>query len=671
LSINETQPADLARSRAWSEPLFAQAATLPISFVLDGQTIHGLPDAWQPNLRRRRIDANILETIFEGTDPRSGLKLRVECTQYQDYPVIEWVAWFNHTGSGPTPILSDIRAIDLAFQGSAPILTHSNGDFNNAQGYTPRATPLAAGDTLALAPVGGRACDQAFPYFRLAFDDWGLNLAIGWPAQWAARFTGLADGVQVQAGQEKTHLRLLPGESLRTPRITVLAWAGDDGRAVNLWRRWYLAHILPRPNGQPMPTLLACAATEAGEEFTAATQANQIRFIDAFRGHGIRPDVWWIDAGWYPCFDSQRVRKWPLTGTWQPDAERFPHGLRPISEHAAQGGADLLLWFEPERVTAGSQLALEHPEWLLSAALGETNQLPGQLLNLGNPECRQWLTDHLCRLIQDNGIKIYRQDHNFEPLEYWRQNEAEDRQGLNENWHVQGYLQLWDDLLARNPGLWIDSCASGGRRNDLETMRRSVPLHYTDHGYGDPPVKLAFHRTLFEWIPYFKEFTLAWDLSGPGRFDHTVDSFSFHCGLAPMLFATLDIQRDDYDFALARQMIAIWRRAAGLFLHGDYYAHSPFHQGAGGWVAHQFDSPESGRGLVQAIRLPGSPREKMTVLPKGLRPDATYVFEEAETGETINIDGEAVMHAGLALALAPRSGSIWFYQTVHHPGEQA
>ena len=128
----------------------------------------------------------------------------------------------------------------------------------------------------------------------------------------------------------------------------------------------------------------------------------------------------------------------------------------------------------------GTELRSEHPEWLLRTEGRMTNSL----LNLGNPECRQWLTDHVCRLIQDNGIKIYRQDHNFAPLEHWRKNEAQDRQGMNENLHVQGYLQFWDDLLARNPGLWIDSCASGGRRNDLETMRRSVPLHYTDYGYG-------------------------------------------------------------------------------------------------------------------------------------------------------------------------------------------
>jgi alpha-galactosidase len=670
-SFNQLQPADMAQSRQWSDPLFAGPGSLPVTFTLGEQRIQGIPESWHPTTTRRRLDANLIETVFEGTDPASGLNLRVEVTRYQDHPVVEWVAWLTNTGSAPAPLIRDLRAIDLTFAGAAPIITHSNGDFNSAAGYTPRATPLPAGAELAVAPHGGRACDQAFPYFRLAFEDWGLALAVGWPAQWSARFTGTDSGVQVQAGQQTVSLRLNPGETIRTPRISVLAWAGDDTRAINLWRRWYLDHILPRPDGQPMPTLLALAATEAGEEFTAATEENQIRFIDAFHARGLRPDVWWIDAGWYPCYNDQHVRKWPQTGTWSPDPERFPRGLRPISDHAAESGADLLIWFEPERVAPGTQLAVEHPEWLLSAQLGPTDQLPGQLLFLGNPQARQWLTDHVCEQIRTNGIKIYRQDHNFEPLEYWRQNEPADRQGINENLHVQGYLQFWDDLLARNPGLWIDSCASGGRRNDLETMRRSVPLHYTDHGYGDPPVKLAFHRTLFEWIPYFKEFSLAWDLKGPSRFDHEVDSFSFHCGFAPMLFATLDIQRDDYDFALARQMIAIWRQAAPLMLHGDYYALTPFHTAAGGWVAHQFHRGSGGQGLLQAIRLPGSPREKLVAYPKGLDPAATYAFEEAETGETRQLDGETAMRDGLAIRLPERRGSLWFYQTVYHPGEPA
>ena len=611
------KPEDRVTSRAWRDRFFSNAAGLPISFVLDGKPLHGIPHDWQPVSNRRRIDANITETVFEGADPATGLQIRVECTEYLDHPVVEWVAWFTNHGQAPTPIIRDILALDGTFTGASPVLWHCNGDFYHADGYTPQEQPLRAGDAIDFAPNGGRPCDGAFPYYRINFDGWGFSLAIGWPAQWAASFSGLTDGVQVQAGQQKTNLRLMPGESIRTPRMTVLSWSGDGSRAVNLWRRWYLAHILPRPNGQPMKPLLACAATDDGEEFTAATEENQIGYIEKFNKRGIHPDVWWIDAGWYPCYDSNHQRKWWLTGTWEPDPERFPKGLKPVSDYATQAGASLLVWFEPERVTAGSKLDVDRPEWLL-----KNGQDMNRLLNLGNPKYRQWLTDYVCRVIRDNGIRVYRQDFNFEPLPFWRANEANDRQGMNENLYVQGYLRYWDDLLARNPGLWIDSCASGGRRNDLETMRRSVPLHYTDYGYGDHPVKLAFHRTLYEWIPYFKECTLSWDIAGKPtdvtgaqRFDHRVDSYSFHCGMAPMLFATIDVRRDDYDYPLAKKMIAIWRRASDLILYGDYYPHTPFHRSGEKWVAWQFDNPETGCGFIQGIRLPSALEETLTIRP--------------------------------------------------------
>ena len=653
--------ADMARAHALAAQFFVRAADLPLTFTYGGQTYHGLPAAWQPTQRTRRVDATMHETVWEAADPATGLAVRVEVTAYADYPVLEWVAYFTNVGSAATPLLSDVRALDAAFSGSAAVLHHSNGDFYNATGYTQQATPLGAGATLAFAPHGGRPCDQAFPYYRLVFAEGGLTLAIGWPAQWAATFSGTGEGVQITAGQEQVHASLQPGERLRTPRMTLLAWAGDDRRAVNLWRRWYLAHILPRPDGRPMRPHLACAATDEGEEFTAATEANQIAYIDRFQQAGIHPDVWWIDAGWYPCRNAEGERRWILTGTWEPDAERFPRGLGPISDHAAANGADLLVWFEPERVDVTRRLAAEHPEWLLHTANDSDWTATNALLNLGLPECRQWLTDHLCALIQNNRIKIYRQDFNFEPLRRWRDNEAEDRQGLNENFHVQGYLQLWDDLLARNPGLWIDSCSSGGRRNDLETMRRSVPLHYTDYGYGDHPVKLGFHQTLFEWIPYFKEFSLSWDVAGNSRFDPAVDSYSFHCGFAPMLFATLDIRRSDYDFATAQRMIAIWRRAADLLLYGDYYALTPAGRSPALWVARQFDSPETGAGLVQGIRLPAAPETELTVTVRGLDPTATYDFEEAETGAAHTLTG-AQAAAGFTLTAAQRGGTLWFYR---------
>ncbi len=119
----------MLKSREWTGRFLSDPANLSISFAFDGKAISGIPRDWGPCSSRRRIDANIVETLFEGDDATTGLNLRVECTQYQDYPVVEWVAWFTNKGREPTPLIRDILAIDETFSGSSPALYHCYGDF--------------------------------------------------------------------------------------------------------------------------------------------------------------------------------------------------------------------------------------------------------------------------------------------------------------------------------------------------------------------------------------------------------------------------------------------------------------------------------------------------------------------------------------------------------------
>jgi len=178
-------------------------------------------------------------------------------------------------------------------------------------------------------------------------------------------------------------------------------------------------------------------------------------------------------------------------------------------------------------------------------------------------------------------------------------------------------------------------------------------------------VKLAFHHTLFAWIPYFRATTLSWDQHKPGedtRFNKQIDSFSFHCAMAGMLSPAIDIRKDGDDYALALQMTALWRRAAGLVVYGDYYPLTPFSKSGERWVAWQFDAPERGQGLLQGIRHADCPEESFTAYPQALRPDALYVLDNPETGETREIRGAVLISSGLTFGLPRRSGAIWFYR---------
>lgn len=655
-----TTSADMALARSWTTDRFGAAERLPISLNLAGRKISGIPVSWKPAVKRRRIDANLIEIVYTGSDPESGLTVRVEALEYQDFPAIEWTAWLTNESSAPTARIEDILGIDAPIPGESPILWHCNGDFCSEEGYTPALTPLTGAGPLKFAPTGGRPSDGAFPYFRIQFEGHGATLAVGWPAQWSAAFAESTGGATVQAGQEHTCLVLTPGERIRTPRITLLFWSGESTRGVNLWRRWYLAHVLPRPDGAPLGPLLSCSSTDEGVEFTGATEENQLDYQARFKEKGIDFDVWWIDAGWYPCRKAEHGPggEWWNTGTWIADPARFPNGVGPVGDQARTMGARLLLWFEPERVTSPSALWSEHPEWLL-----KVDPQGDALLNLGDPACRQWLTDHVCALIDEARIGVYRQDFNFPPLEYWRASDAPDRQGMSENLHVQGYLRFWDDLLARNPGLWIDSCSSGGRRNDLETMRRSVPLHYSDYGYGLHAVKLAFHRTLYEWIPYFKDVTLSWDTEpgADGQFENLPDSYSVHCAMAGMLALGMDIRRSDYDFDDIKRLIALWRKAAPFLLYGDYYPMTEFSRYPEKWLAWQFDRPETGEGIIQVIRHGANPEDAFILRPPCVVPECVYEFENIESGRRFQVTGVNLLRDGTTAYLSARSGAIFFY----------
>ena len=97
--------------------------------------------------------------------------------------------------------------------------------------------------------------------------------------------------------------------------------------------------------------MLAGHGTDEGEEFTEATEENQIRFIDRWQQRGIGPDVWWIDAGWYPCRDQDDTEKTLLARHRNLGARSraLPPQPGAVSDRASRNGADLLLWFEPER----------------------------------------------------------------------------------------------------------------------------------------------------------------------------------------------------------------------------------------------------------------------------------------------------------------------------------
>ena len=398
-----------------------------------------------------------------------------------------------------------------------------------------------------------------------------------------------------------------------------------------------LAHNLPRPGGQlpPVPQLAACSSHQFGE-MIHANRDNQIFFVDKYLERGIKLDYWWMDAGWYV-----NTTGWPNTGTWEVDTKRFPGGLRAITDHIHAKGLKSLVWFEPERVTPGTWLYEKHPEWLLGRD-GEQ-----KLLNLGNPEARDWLTNHVDTLLNDEGIDLYRQDFNIDPLGFWRANDPEDRQGITEIRHIEGYFAYWDELRRRHPDMLIDSCASGGRRNDLETLRRAVPLLRSDY-IMEPLGNQCHTHALSLWFPFY------------GTGTSKTGEYLVRSVLCPHFIACWDMRDETLDYAHLRRMVDQWKAFAPYYF-GDYYPLTEYSLSPDQWIAWQFDHPALGGGMVQAFRRSESVFESARIPLKGLEPEARYRVMNVDAPDAaVEVTGKSLLEDGLFIEMREKPGTAFF-----------
>jgi alpha-galactosidase len=623
----------------WAKTQFVDGNP-PLAFVYAGKPAAELLATWPKNTATKKLDNGRTQRASIWTDPKTGLEVRCVSVEYAEFPVVEWTVYLRNTGKAKTPLLGAIQAMDVRLKRGEEgefILRGAAGDDCRPDSYQPYQQTLGPNASKTITPPGGKPTEVVFPYFNIARPGGGLIMAIGWPGQWSATFARDADkNLRIIAGQQLTHLCLQPGEEIRTPLVALMFWQGSDiERSQNLWRRWMLACNMPRPGGKPLrPMYIFCSG--GFFEGLKVSEAIEKQFLDVLTKQRIKLDYWWMDAGWYPC------AAWPETGTWEPDPARFPHGIKAVSEYVHAKNAKLIVWFEPERVTGGSWLAKTHPEWLLG----------GTLLNLGNAGARKWLIDHVDHLLTEQGIDLYRQDFNMSPLDFWRKNDAPDRQGITENLHVQGYLAYWDALQQRHPGMLIDSCSGGGRRNDIETLRRAVPLLRSDYQAfdGNPAYALGNQCQTYglaSWIPFYGQGVYF----NPSQFVYSVRSY-----MCPSFGICVDVRKGQMDWNLYRRLVAQWRQVADCFM-GDYYPLTPYSLGDDCWMAWQFDRPEQGDGMVQVFRRGKSGQSSDTLRLRGLEAAAQYEVTNLDVGKPQTATGKELQHAGLTVKIGEQPGS--------------
>ncbi|MBQ7446273.1 MAG: alpha-galactosidase [Clostridia bacterium] len=622
------------------EKYLKKPADFPFSFKYGKTKVTGFGEGFEKisENRSKTADGTVFNVRF--LHSASGAVFEVQAKAYAAFDAYEWTVFITNESDKKTARFSEINAADIVFKGSKPVLKGINGDLGDM--YAPYEVDLRK-EAVVKSSTSGRPTHGSFPYFNLNCGSGGVLIAVGWPGCWKASFDATdGKGTHFTAGQYEISVALEPGESVRTPLVAFLRHEGrDDTAGMNLWRRWFIeCNMRKDSSGNVISPVLGWGSVVQGHTTHSLT-----RTYNAFLRHNITLDYLWLDAGWYVNADGNSCG-WPETGMWQVDTVKFPDKLAEVSELVHKNGGKTLLWFESEVVRCDKKKFLEankdfKEEWFLGVA-APGSWLEGQLVDLGNPEARDWLIKKITNVMEEGGIDMYRQDFNVDPAEVWKWCDDYDKTGYTENRYVTGYLAFWDSLLELYPDMTIDSCASGGGRNDLETMRRSVPLHISDYWDGQTgryDERQALLLSLSQWFPYFKL-----QIGGSDE----INDYNLRSCMAPWNNMNVPTMSKSTPWDIVTKAVKEWR-ALSKYFYKDFYPLTAYSSGDDVWRAYEYYDEEAGEGAVMVFRAANN-AESEKVLKLHADTSAKYIVKDCD-GKLAGLFSGFELENGLKITL--------------------
>ena len=655
-------------------------SSFPFTFRYNDKKLCGFPAAEFQLLSKETTDngEKIVSTVHFSYDDTLHVDL-----QYVFYPLhgaSDWTVTFTNLGNENSGIISDAASI-LSFDGTYPMLKGILGDHDNW--YRPYAMDLSS-NPVHFESNSGRPTHKRFPYFNLEHGDGGTMLAIGWSGTWSADFRydkKSGKTTYIAHSVNKLHTYLKPGESIRTALFVCAPYTvREENYATNYWRSWFIHSNLPRADksGNPIkPFSTSCLASDTGLPNTDGSISERYftwrPSLEKMIEEDIKVDVRWMDAGWYVAPDgrspdgSTLENDWHTTiGTWELDPVKWPgNSFRESTDFARENGMRTMMWFEPERVTDVASLEKNYgyrPEWAIH----------GYINNIGDPSCLAWTLGRITKTLSENRVEIYREDNNCNPGEVWHyldELEGADRVGFTEANVVNAHYRMWDAIIDCTTSYggcgYVDSCASGGGRNDLESLRRGIPFLRSDYDRTSTALRLSMTTAFNKWIP----FCGACSKEKGGQLDATgvIDPYVWRASYLPVMnIDSQYVQDPGQDFDVLRTGLKEWKRLKEYLL-ADFYVHTHWHTESekSDFTAYSFFDEEKQAGILLAFRQEECKESVLSVTLPFVPENAVCVLTDEDTGDEIRVSGTEMAECGFTLSFDnPRAARLLWIKVI-------
>ncbi|GAA2155679.1 alpha-galactosidase [Nocardioides koreensis] len=429
--------------------------------------------AWSPALAVRHVEAGRSDgqvaagAVYSLADEAAGLAVTVEVELFE---------------SGLLRCRATVRNVARsayhldALEPALPVPTRAAEvlDFTgrHTRERSPQRRPLQVGSHVREGRRGRTGTDATTltvlgePGFGFrAGEVWATHVA--WSGNHRARVERVPTGVTLVGGGELLlpgEVTLEQGESYTSPWLYGSYAVGLDAASQRIH-----AHLRGRPQHPARPRPVTLNTWEA----VYFDHDLEVLVDLAERAAAIGVERFVLDDGWFRGRRDDRAG----LGDWWVDEKVWPDGLHPLVDRVRALGMEFGLWVEPEMVNLDSDLAREHPEWVLGT--GGRTPIPSrnqQVLDLGNTDAFAHVLERLDALLAEHDIAYLKWDHNRDLVD--------SGSGLTgaPSVHRQtvAFYALVDELKRRHPEVEIESCSSGGGRIDLEVLERTDRVWTSD-----------------------------------------------------------------------------------------------------------------------------------------------------------------------------------------------
>ena len=512
----------------------------------------------------------------------------------------------------------------------------------------------------------GRASNGQHPWFALIRDGkQTLSGSVVWSGNWIFRFEPLNSGGQRICGglnDWSFEVVLSQGESLESPHVVLVL--GDNLNTVSQQyarvgrKYWYPRNVLSARLPVEWNHWWSYEDARINEEVF-------LQNVDIAAEMGI--EVCTLDAGWFGP-SSAGTHWYEYRGDWHlVNDQRFPHGIRLLSDRTHAKNMAFGLWCEIEGLGGKAQLARDHPEYV---ALRDGNRLG--YVCFGNPDVQEWAFQTLSGLIKEYDCDWIKLDFNLDPGAGCSRTDHGHQAGDGLKAHYEGYYKTLERVRKAFPDVILENCSSGGLRIDLGILRQTYMTYLSDPDWPVHDLQLFWGASTM----LATDVLLHWGFCDWQLSQHPQQTFNPH---DPQLTQT---KLDYYTrtsmlgmFGFSQKLpdlpewvaerwkthIRFYKDTVRRFVkEADLYrlTDQPKRNGKGErWCAFQYSLPDGSEHLLFVFRLPGA-RKVNSIQMLGLIPMRKYSIRGLEGEYEGSMTGKELMEDGLSFPDLEEEGSV-------------